>query len=188
MHSQMDDTQFTFYRVPILHKKWQIEHRVASHTNAQCNRQVEEVFTDCQEQSHKVDGRRRGHTFNHFGIHYNTLESAVYHQQSELLKSRKFRCLLPFLNEATKPHTPVQESDTTTKALTSKALWQKCQTFTQFGDWQCSTCQVSAKCNEVGFWDHNWKNQWEIIHSQDCIRSCLCEESQYQADRLKTES
>ena len=32
------------------------------------------------------------------------------------------------------------------------------------------------------------KNQWQIIQSQDCIRSCLCEELQNQAHRLKTES
>ena len=102
-------------------RRWDIQHRITSPTNAQSNGQAEWFCTDYQEQSYQSHGRRGRSTFSHPLIHNNTLEpqSALTHGVAENLDAcyhSKYR---------TRTHSPIQENDATPKTSPSETLQQE---------------------------------------------------------------
>ena len=59
------------------------------------------------------------------------------------------------------------------KAWANKALQQKCKGSTQFKDWKCSVCSISAKCKEMDPGNSPWKNKCKIIQNKDYQRWSL---------------
>ena len=65
--------QFTSQDFKDFMRRWDIQHRITSPTNAQSNSQAEH-FVDYQEQSYQSHGRRGRPSSSYPLIHYNTLK------------------------------------------------------------------------------------------------------------------
>ena len=70
-----DGTQFTSQGLKDFTRRWDVQHRVTSPTNAQSNGQAENIVQTIKNSLTKAMERGRGPAFRHPLVHHNTLES-----------------------------------------------------------------------------------------------------------------